>query len=79
MTGLVYDEVTGVFSWTSGPANGNNPATFTCSVRDDAASVVAADPTTNTCTLLTPAPAGTVRLNITVTVGANTFIHRDDL
>ena len=79
MTGLAYDEVTGVFSWASGPLNGGNPATYTCSVRDDAASVVAADAATNTCTLVTPAPAGTVRLNITVTVGANTFIHRDDL
>ncbi|MFT2817888.1 Ig-like domain-containing protein [Leifsonia sp. A12D58] len=79
MSGLVYDETTGVFSWTGGPENGNNPATYTCAVRDDPASVVVADPATNTCTLLAPAPAGTVRLNITVTVGANTFIHSDDL
>ena len=79
MSDLAYDETTGMFSWAAGPVNGNSSVQYSCGVRDDAASVVAADPSANSCTLREPAPADTVRLNITVTVGGNTFIHSADL
>jgi hypothetical protein len=70
VTGLAYDEARGVFSWTNGPANGPLlPARYRCSVPADGPASVADADSPNSCVLPAPAPAGTVRLTVTVRIG----------
>ena len=70
VTGLAYDEAEGVFSWTNGPDNGPLlQASYRCSVPADGPGSVTDADSPNSCILPSPAPAGTVRLRVTVNVG----------
>ncbi len=65
MEGLVYDSLTGVVSWTNGPANGDLVPSYRCFALD--APENAGEATAgNTCVIPGAPTTGTVRLEVTV-------------
>ncbi|HYI33289.1 MAG TPA: Ig-like domain-containing protein [Glaciibacter sp.] len=82
VTGLAYDSLTGTFSWTNGPANGDLGASYRCYALN-APGLVGEATTPNTCVVPasedgTP-PTGTVRLTVTVNGHNHNYDRQSEL
>ena len=65
MSGLAYDSLTGIFSWTNGPDNGGLGTTYRCYAVDDPSAAGEATGG-NTCVVPGAPTTGTVRLEVAV-------------